>query len=93
MTPLLIDIMLHYYCRADDYRDGDFSAPAVRDGVNWLRDEAKLIEHNKGGRNMYRLTDRGGVYVAALQAVPLPVQRWVMETPAMVGDTREGGAT
>ena len=29
MTPLLIEIMLHYYSRVDDYRNGNFDAPAV----------------------------------------------------------------
>jgi hypothetical protein len=81
MTPLLIEILMHYATRGDDYRDGDFSAPAVREGIDWLRDDAKLIEHrqpNAAISNMYQLTERGRVYFDALQSVPLPVQVWVM---------------
>lgn len=85
MTPLLIEIFLHYACRGDDYRDGDFSAPAVREGIDWLRDEAKLIEARNPSlciKNMYQLTPRGDVYFAALTSVPLPVQVWIMPETA-----------
>lgn len=90
MTPLLIEIVLHYHCRADDYRGGDYSAPAVREGIDWLRDEARLIEFvPEDARSLsrgtwgyipaaYRLTERGKTYVEALQSMPLPVQVWVM---------------
>jgi 5-methylcytosine-specific restriction protein A len=32
-TPLYIEIGLHYATKADDYRDGDFTAPAVREAL------------------------------------------------------------
>ena len=99
MTPLLIEIMLHYHCRADDYRDGDFRAPAVREGIDWLRDDAKMIEHQSGDRtNMYRLTERGKAYVEYLQMIPLPTASWTfgqvqwrgMDTPAFTPADNSG---
>ena len=85
MTPLEIEILLWYHCRAADYRDGDFSAPAVRDTIDNFRDHLGLIENRENGRCgdypcTYRLTDRGEAYVGALKAVPLPVKTWVMPT-------------
>lgn len=84
MTPLEIDIIMHYYCRADDYREGDFTAPAVRETINRFRDELGLLEPNKRDRQFcepsaaYQLTERGRVFIDALMKVPLPVQKWVM---------------
>jgi len=78
MTPLEIDILLHYYCRAVDYRDGDFSAPAVRSAIDMFRGELELLKPCDEGGKTYQLTARGLVYVQALQNVPLPVQKWVM---------------
>ena len=83
MTPLEIDIMLHYYARADDYRQGDFDAPAVRQAIDIFRGPLNLLEpaEDKSYAN-YRITERGKVFVQALMNVPLPVQTWAM--PASV---------
>lgn len=79
MTPLQIDILLHYHCSGCDYREGDYSAPAVREAIDWMRAESQLIENdNESARRCYKLSERGQVYVNALMAVPLPVQVWVM---------------
>lgn len=85
MTPLAIEILLHYHGHAYDYREGDFSAPAVRELIDRFRGDNPLytdsgmleIETQMGNRS-YRLTDKGRVYVAALLSVPLPVQVWVL---------------
>lgn len=79
MTPLQIEMLLHYYSRADDYRDGDFSAPAVREALEgFKRDE--LLEEDKADtpRTCYVITERGRVYIEAIRAIPLPERRWVM---------------
>jgi len=86
MTPLQIEILLWYHSRMTDFREGDFSAPAVRAAIDAFRDETKLIEtipREKLATNVnytYRLTDRGRAYVDALMTLPLPVCRW--EIPA-----------
>lgn len=82
MCPLEIEILLWYYTRANDYRDGDFSAPAVRETIDRFRGEDGLIAPTVAPTNgeqkverAYRLTDRGQAYVNALMALPLPVCR------------------
>lgn len=80
MTPLQIEILLHYNCGSTDYRDGDFSAPAVSEALRQFQVEDLLEPTFKTGVGVmpqpkFALTDRGSAYVAALQAVPLP--EWV----------------
>lgn len=90
MTPLEIEILLHYHCRATDYRDGDFSAPAVKETIERFRADGLIAELifqpiPKTGRGhapapRYALTERGQAMVDALCAVPLPSWepgRWI----------------
>lgn len=79
MTPLEIEIALHYYARANDYRDGDLSAPAVRAAMDKFSAEG-LIESttDPDARAAYRRTPRLECYVHALCKTPLPIQQWVM---------------
>ena len=60
MTPLEIEIILYYYSRTNDYRDMDFSAPAVRQAIDWMKAEGVLLED--GTNACYRLGERGHVY-------------------------------
>ena len=79
MTPLEIEILIHYYGHADDFRSGDFSAPAVRDAIDWFKDGGKLLELDASGNGRsYKLSERGVVFVEALCNTKLPEQRWVM---------------
>lgn len=86
MTPLEIDIILWYHTRAVDYRDGDLSAPAVREAVDRFRDVDGLLElrppTGSGDFRTYRLTERGQAYVDALIMTPLPICQWVIPCPA-----------
>ena len=88
MTPLQISIMLHYYTTAWDYRDGDFSAPAVRETIDYFVDEEMLGVADVAGKEVpyLRITPKGTVFVDALCAVPLPVRQWVIPE-------HNGGAT
>lgn len=81
MTPLELSILIHYRGCANDFRDGDFSAPAVRQAIDDFRDRLFLLENinaNPEAYAMYRLTERGKVFVNELCKLPLPVQVWVM---------------
>ena len=78
MTPLELSILIHYRGCANDFRDGDFSAPAVREAINRFRDVLKLLELADDPINAYILTERGRVFVDALCEIPLPIQAWVM---------------
>lgn len=90
MTLLEIEILAHYYSRAGDYRDGDFSAPAVREAIDRFREDAGLLRYTTdeeqklmyaAARSTYSVTDRGRRYIEVLQSVPLPIQIWVMPDP------------
>lgn len=76
MTPLQIEILLHYHCCPGDYRDGDFAAPAVREAIDGFRDAGLLKDSGQG--RIYEPTDGVRAYVDALCAVPLPVLQWVV---------------
>lgn len=76
MTPLQIEILMHYHCRANDYRDGDFSASAVREAIDGFRGAGLLKDSGRG--RIYEPSDGVSLYVEAICSVPLPVQQWVM---------------
>ncbi len=78
MTPLEIDILLHYHTRGIDYPD--LSPPAQQSTiVGFLTDG--YLEHgdNMPEDNMkYHPTDKLHFYVDAICSVPEPVQIWVI---------------
>jgi len=73
MSPLFLDAILHYHTSPGDYRDGDFSAPAVREMIDWMYDN-KLIDHGCG---RYIATDRLHAFVEKLCSIQLPELKWV----------------
>jgi len=75
MTPLIIDMILHYHTTPGDYRDGDFSAPAVREAINLMRDDWALIEHAQA--KGYVPTARLHAYVKKICSIGLPEQHWI----------------
>lgn len=78
MTPLQISILLHYYVSPTDYRNGDFSAPAVKEAMAHFLEKGMLCHSVKRDVN-YVITDGGQYFVYRLCRVPLPVveERWV----------------
>lgn len=89
MSPLQIEILLWYRARMVDYREGDFSAPAVRAAIDDFRDRSELLAKNPhagegGDFRTYRLTDRGDAFVDAILSLPLPVCRWEIPQQAAV---------
>lgn len=81
MTPLGIEILFHYHCRANDYRDGDLSAPAVRELISAFSGELgslmpRIVSGLDHDDRSYRLTPCGSAYVEYLQSVPLPECHW-----------------
>lgn len=86
MTPLQLCILLHYYYSAVDFRDGDFTAPAVRDAIDVFRSDYSDSPYETSGLltdstligQTYTLSERGRVYIDHLLDQPLPAQAWVM---------------
>jgi hypothetical protein len=80
MTPLQIEILLHYWSRAEDYRQGDFSAPAVREAIDWFMHEGMLERNMSADRlTSYRTTDRAQAWIRHVTDLPLPTMTWVIE--------------
>jgi len=74
MTPLLIEMILHYHATPGDYRDGDFSAPAVREAIDWMREESLIVYKKEGG---YQATERLHAYVEKICSIDLPIKKWI----------------
>jgi hypothetical protein len=75
MTPLQLEILLHYYSHGDDYRNGDFSAPAVAEAVGWFvaNDLLKTATNRQ-----FRITERGNAFIVYCLDLPLPRMVWQM---------------
>lgn len=80
MTPLQLEILVWYYGHGDDYRDGDFRAPAVRDAIDAFHERDGLIRISARSGLCYEITERGKIFVEHLMAQPLPEQQWIMPT-------------
>ncbi len=82
MSPLCLNILLHYHTSPTDYHDGDFRAPAVQDAINWLAEDAELLEINDeriaAGFPAYRLSEKGHFFVGKLCSLQVPVATWAM---------------
>jgi hypothetical protein len=81
MSPIRLEVALHYYYNPTDFRNGDFSAPAVREAIDdFLRWEVlrENESHPIGRESVYVIGERGRAFVEALCAVRLPVKKWVM---------------
>lgn len=82
MTPLDIEILLHYHCSGSEFDRLD--APACRDAVDdflregILRERSDEENHTRAHHRMYEPTDRGRALVNALCMVPYPVQVWIL---------------
>lgn len=78
-TPIEIEIALHYYYHVGDFREGDFSAPAVRDTL-FKFEQFGLLDRTEhpGADRRYGRTEALEIYVNALCSVGYPVKTWVM---------------
>lgn len=81
MTPLEIDILLHYHAHTDEYPDR--SSPAQREAFcKFVRDGFLTMDDNNLPGNYlmatYSPTEKLHVYIDALCRVPSPVQTWVI---------------
>lgn len=78
-TPLQMEILLHYYCSASDFREGDFSAPAVRSAIDSFAEvEGLLTASSQPEYGAYEITERGRCLIDHILETPAPVQMWVI---------------
>lgn len=76
MSPLEIEILLHYHVSPGDWREGDFSAPKCNQVFQRFLDNGLLMKSDK---RAYQITKKGEFYVTeGLCKVPLPKQVFVI---------------
>lgn len=92
MTPLEISVLLHYYARPGDFREGDFSAPIITPTLEMFVKRGLLCHHLPGSTQKYGSTEATRVFVEALCAVPAPVKRWVMPDQQGPRQVADGGS-
>lgn len=80
MTPLQIQILLHYYCSPTDFRDGDFTAPAVHEAIEDFEESGflRLSDPSDQLGSILVSTDKNAAFINALCSIPEPIQKWVI---------------
>lgn len=80
MTPLQIQILLHYYCKATDYEN--FAPTANAEALEYFLEngylEKRPSEFRTAGEQRYTPTEKLTAYCDALCNVPEPTLRWVV---------------
>lgn len=81
MTPLQIQILLHYHAYASDYPN--LHPPAQQEAVAYFLnsgflEKTELEENMAADTPNYRPTEKLHVYCDALCKVPEPRQKWVV---------------
>lgn len=77
MTPLQIEMILHFHCINEPWPRLD--APACRDAIDGFIKDG--VVNACFDRSVITLTDRGRAYVHFLCAVPLPNASWAIPGP------------
>jgi hypothetical protein len=95
-TPLEREILTHYATTAGPYRGGS---------ENWLETHVQIVRRfldlgllisHTGADGLQRIGQNEEalrIYMAALAAVPLPVQQWVVPSTRDAFESRDGGGS
>ena len=82
MTPLEIEILLHYYCTPGDFEPERLDAPGVKAAIDRFIWAGLLVDQRDSvppGESLYTANREAlNVYIEALKAVPLPTRQWVV---------------
>lgn len=73
MSPLALEFLLNYRWNPHDFRDGDFTDPAVRSLVNDFQQNGMIELDDERATRTYRLTSKGEYFINYLCSIPLPV--------------------
>lgn len=63
ITPLVLKIIIHYYCSSDDYKDRDFSSSIIVEQTLEDLYELGLLDTKNEEELHYKITDKGKFYV------------------------------
>ena len=85
MSPLELDILLHYHTRGNEYADGDadvMTSQSVRQAIDRFMNVDGMLQYrvrkHLGCGATYELTERAKVYVEHILSQPLPIATWKM---------------
>jgi hypothetical protein len=84
VSPLYIEIALHYHIHSDDFPILRRESCAGRAAINKMVG-AGLLAHRDTGARTYEPTEGLRVWIEALCATPFPERRWVMPEPTQRG--------
>jgi len=76
LSPLKIGILLHYYCRVDDYPR--MHVPSVCVIIDEFCRLGLLYPNHDNEGVRFKKTDGLDVYIDAICSVPLPIKKWVI---------------
>jgi hypothetical protein len=84
MTPLQIQMMLHYYAIAEPYacRQPEHAHSGATKDQRLQLIAWDLLEFTPDKPSSYTPTEKGVAYVQALCDMPLPIKKWVMPDAA-----------
>lgn len=83
MTPFELEILLHYYSRADDHPVMFQNPPIWPETRDRFMDNALLAKSPVGYMSpAYVLTNRGHAFIRDVLKTPLPVQVWASPATA-----------
>lgn len=74
MTPIKLEILLHYYYAYELHPNSE--TPAARDAIVYLIASDLLIEG--GDDQPFDVTERGVAYIKHLLTIPFPVKQWII---------------
>ena len=80
MTPFEMEILIWYYCRADDHPVIERNPPIWPETLKHFLDEELLMKSHIPGQT-YTATPRCAAYVKSLLRVPYPEQAWITRWP------------
>ncbi len=77
MTPLEVEILLHYYYSPHDYENLD--APAIKEAMEKFCKAGILTEWINRTPRFYKNDEALELYIKAICSVPLPTRKWIIE--------------
>ena len=80
-SPLVLEIILHYYCCPKDFPRMDENIPSIVDAVDYLeRNEIIRTVPKTNTKTTYKITEKGKAFVDELCQTPFPTlkREWVV---------------
>lgn len=73
-SPSNLELLLHCYYSPEVHPR--FHAPAIQEGIRYLRAVGMIEPDLPIGTKVFNATDKGVAFIQHLMTVPFPVQKW-----------------